>query len=164
MDKSRLVKIIIVFLLIIFTITGCNLSSNDSDEEAALILEIITDQYNEALEELEGNQPNKSKEILSEIDQSYLNHPIKDDINSLILEVDERIKDQEEADFEISKIDTLIKEQKFDEAKLLISLIDRSVLDIKQKDKMIELYEKINTAIAIVDTSSDLGETTSTEP
>lgn len=163
MDKSRLVKIIILFLLITFAITGCDNSSTEMDKEAAIILQTITDQYNEALEELEDNQPYNSKEILKEIDQSYLNYPIKDDINSLLVKVDERIQDQDEVDFEISKIDTLIKEQKFNEAKLLISLVDRSVLNIEQKDKMIELYEKLNTAIAIIGASSIAEETTSQE-
>lgn len=156
MDKSRLVIIIVILFLIIFTITGCNILSGNTNEEAALILEAITDQYNEALEELEYNRPSKAKEILNDIDKNYINYPIKDDINGLIVKVDERISIQEEADVEISKIDTLIKEHKFSEAKLLISLVDRSILHVNQKDKLIELYEKINTATAIVDSTSEV--------
>lgn len=152
MNKSRIFKTVSLFLLVIFVLTGCNKANDEvSLTEDELILKSINEHYNDAKEEADNNEPVKAKVILDDINEGYINYPIKNDIDTLRLQITEQIVKQEDINLELEKADEFIRDQKYGKAILVISLIDKEVLNESQKDKILDYYEYINTATAILD-------------
>ncbi len=152
MNKSSMFTLI-TLLLITFAAISCNKANDDvSLREDELILKSINDYYKDAKDQLKNNEPEKAKEILDDINEGYINYPIKNDIDSLRLQIAEHIIKHEKVNLELEKAGEFISNQKYDNAIIIISSIDKSILNETQKDKILDYYENINTATAILDT------------
>lgn len=152
MNKSGILRLV-TLLLTLFALTGCSKTNDEvSLTEDELILMSINEHYQDAKEESDKNEPEKAKEILHDINEGYVNYPIKNDIDILSIQIDEQILKHEDINFELEEADQHIKNQNYGQALLVLSRIDKKTLNEAQKDKILDYYEYVSTATAILDT------------
>lgn len=111
------------------------LDENSQNDEARKIKEII-DTYLEAKKLFDGNNIDYANEKILSIDKLYSNYPIKDDIDSLKTDIENKIALRDKVKNDIDKSDKLITEKKYDEAQSILNGLDKSVLDDIQKNKV----------------------------
>ncbi|WP_303859869.1 hypothetical protein [Alkalibaculum bacchi] len=126
----------------------------ENDNVEANKLYSILQSYQKAKKAVDENKINEAKEILDDIDERYKNYPIKEDVNSLNNLIQEKVKEVEVINNNITKLEKLIEEKKYDEAKTLIEEINKSSLNEDQKNKINELDSKVTSEKAKAETES----------
>lgn len=123
----------------------------DSDNEEGKELYSIVDTYQKAKKSFEENNVDESKKLLDEINDEYVNYMIKDDIDSLKQQVENKIKEIELIDNNLTKLLGLVDEKKYDEANTLFEEINKNSLNDEQKNKVNELKTRIDTELAEIE-------------
>lgn len=83
----------------------------DNDNEEAYKLYSIVDKYQKAKKLLEENNADKAKKSLDEINSEYVNYIIKDDVDSLRQQIEDKIKEIELINSNLTKLVGLIDEK-----------------------------------------------------
>lgn len=187
-------KITIIFMVLALTLTGCGnsiakksikqanteIASKNYDKALASIelaldedkgnteakkLYSILKSYKKAQSALKDNNIDEAKKALDGIDAKYSNYAIKDDVDLLKNQVKEKSKGIEVANNNITKLEGLIREKKYDESKTLIEEINKSSLNEEQNSKIKELNFKIESEkkTSIAKTANDTAPTKSVE-
>lgn len=123
----------------------------DSDNEEGKKLYSIVDSYQKAKKSFEENNIDESKKLLDGINDEYVNYMIKDDIDSLKQQVENKIKEIELIDSNLTKLLDLVDEKKYDEANTLFEEINKSSLNDEQKNKANELKTRIDTELSEIE-------------
>ncbi|MGG7060165.1 lysozyme inhibitor LprI family protein [Clostridium nigeriense] len=123
----------------------------DNDNEEANKLYSIVDKYQKAKKLLEENNADKAKNLLDEMDSEYVNYKIKDDIDSLKQQVEDKIKEIELVNSNLNDLLSLIDEKKYDEANALFEEINKSSLNEEQTTKLNALKTRIDTELAEIE-------------
>lgn len=82
----------------------------DSDNEEGKKLYSIVDSYQKSKKSFEDNNVDESKKLLDEINDEYVNYMIKDDIDSLKQQVENKIKEIELINSNLTKLLGLVDE------------------------------------------------------
>lgn len=167
-------KITIIFMVLALTLTGCGNSitkksikqanteiasknydkalgsielalDEDKGNAEAKNLYSILESYKKAQSALKDNNIDEAKKALDGIDASYSDYAIKDDVDLLKNQVKVKSKEIEVANKNITKLDGLIGEKKYDKSKTLIETINKNSLNEEQKSKIKELSSKIES-------------------
>ncbi|WP_297714241.1 hypothetical protein [Clostridium sp.] len=123
----------------------------DSDNEEGKKLYSIVDSYQKAKKSFEENNVDEAKKLLDEINDEYVNYMIKDDIDALKQQVENKIKEIELIDSNLTKLLGLVDEKKYDEASALFEEINKSSLNDEQKAEANELKTRIDTELAEIE-------------
>lgn len=123
----------------------------DSDNEEGKKLYSIVDSYQKSKKSFEDNNVDESKKLLDEINDEYVNYMIKDDIDSLKQQVENKIKEIELINSNLTKLLGLVDEEKYDEANTLFEEINKNSLNDEQKNKANELKTRIDTELAEIE-------------
>ena len=91
--------------------------------------------YKNAQNALKENNIEEAKKVLDGIDNEYSDYAIKEDIDLLKNQVKEKFKEVEAINNNISKLEALIWDNKYDEAKTLIEEVNENLLNEEQKIK-----------------------------
>ncbi|MEF9952433.1 MAG: hypothetical protein RR840_02695 [Clostridium sp.] len=126
------------------------LKENPEHEEAKILYSIINS-YFDAKKMIDNDKFNEANKVLVNINPVYKRYFIKGDIELLISQVDNRIKEIEQNKNSLNVISKLIDEKNYSEAKSKISSIDINKLTEDQKVKITELDYKVNEEIARVE-------------
>lgn len=126
--------------------------NEESDNSEALKLYSIIEDYIEAKDLLmKENNIDKVKKVLDGIDAEYVNYAIKEDIDSLKLQLEEKIKEYELVNSNLTNLLTLVDEKKYDEANALVEEINKGSLNKEQKDNVNELKTRIDSELAKIE-------------
>lgn len=123
----------------------------DSDNEEAKKLYGIVDKYQKSKKLLEENNVDEAKKSLDEINSEYVNYTIKEDVDSLRHQIEDKIKEIELINSDLTKLVGLIDEKRYDEAIILFEEINKSSLNEEQKTKANELKTRIDTELAEIE-------------
>lgn len=123
----------------------------DNNNEEAKKLYSIVDKYQKAKKLLEGNNADEAKKSLDEMDSEYVNYTIKEDVDLLKQQVEDKIKEIELVNSNLSKLLNLADEKKYDEANALFEEINKSSLNEEQKTKLDELRTRIDSELAEIE-------------
>lgn len=107
-----------------------------SDNSEAKRLYGIVANHQKAKKSIEENNLDEAKKILSEIDAEYTNYSIKEDIDSLKVQIDEKEKEVQVINNDITNLNNLIEEKMYDEAKSLIDELNKKSLNENQNNKI----------------------------
>lgn len=120
------------------------LDENSKNEEARKIKEIIYT-YLDAKKSLDSNKLDDANMTIDKIDDDYSNYSIKDDVNSLKIDIKNKISLRDKIQNDISKAENLVNEKKYDEAKAILDGLNKNYIDENQKNKVNELLSTIAT-------------------
>lgn len=122
------------------------LDENSKNDEARKTKEII-DTYLNAKKSIDSNNLEEANTTISSIDGEYSNYSIKDDVDSLKTDIENKVSLRDKAQNCITKVQSLINEKKYDEAKAMLDGFNKSNLDENQKNKVNELSSIIVTEL-----------------
>lgn len=125
--------------------------SEDKDNKEAIKTYSIIETYLRAKKELDAGNINEGKKTLDGINSEYMNYTIKEDIELLKISIEEKIREVEIVNANISQAEGLANEKKFDVAKTLIEEINKKSLNEEQKNKISELSANIDTKLAAIE-------------
>ena len=114
------------------------LDKDDKNEEGNKLYGIV-DGYQRAKKLVDNNRIDEARKVLDEIDVEYMNYMVKEDIDSLKQQVEDRLKEIELINSKLIKLSSLVDEKKYDEASVLFEEINKSSLNEEQKSKTNEL-------------------------
>ena len=124
----------------------------DSDNKEAKQLYSIVEDYQKAKGLMEENNTDEAEKVLDGIDAEYVNYAIKEDVDSLKLQIKEKIKSVELINSNLKKLLTLVDEKNYDEANALVEEINKSSLNDEQKNSVNELKTRIDSEVAEIET------------
>lgn len=111
------------------------IDSGVEDEEVKTIYGIL-EAYLEAEELFAKGDFREAQEILNKIDESYINYSVKEDVEGLIKRNDKEIEYLNESDDKLLSLEDNIKNEKYKEADMLISELEKRKLNDEQQDKL----------------------------
>lgn len=123
------------------------LDENNKNDEARKIKEII-DTYLGAKKSLDINKFDDANTTIDKIAGEYSNYSIKDDVDSLKTDIENKISLRNKIKDDIAKVESLVNEKKYDEAKAITDGLNKNYLDENQKSKVNELSSTIATELA----------------
>lgn len=123
------------------------LDEDSKNDEARKIKEII-DIYLNAKKSIDSNNLDEANTTISSIDGEYSNYSIKDDVNSVKTDIENKISIRDNAQDDITQVENFISEKKYEEAKAIIDGLNKSDLDETQKNKVDELSSTITIDLA----------------
>ena len=118
------------------------IDEGSKDEELHKMIRII-EKYNHAKSAYEQGQVEDAKDILDAISEDYTTYSIKDDIDKLKKEIDDINKVSEEIKSEIEKLNTLFEDKCYDDAKDVISSLEKKELTQQQFKEVEDIKTKI---------------------
>lgn len=121
----------------------------DKDNEEANKLYSIVDGYQKAKKLVDENKITKAKEIIDEINSDYINHAIKEDIDSLKSQIDNYVKEVDNITTLLSEAENMFNNKQYAECKNYINdkiLSSLYIID-EQKSKAEEIVKKADEAI-----------------
>ena len=89
------------------------IDEGNKDEDVLKMFKIIN-KYNEVKDSFNEGKVEEAKKLINEINVEYKNYAIKDDVDKLKKEINEKYKDSEKIKLEIGKLDTLFENKKYD--------------------------------------------------
>lgn len=126
------------------------LDEDKDNVEANKIFKIISI-YEETKTLLANNNVILAKEELEKLEDDYTNYSIKDDIEILRKDIDDKLKVVEEINSKLDNISKLIDEKGYSEAKALFLEVSKESLSEEQKNKANELNAKIDFELVKID-------------
>ena len=179
-------------MVLVLTLTGCgnsivkksleqaNIAIESKDYDKALVaLELALDEendnaeanklysiletYQRAKEAVDENKINEAKEILDDIDGRYKNYSIKEDVDSLNNQIEEKTKEVEVTNNNITKLEGLIGEKNYSEAKTLIEEINKGLVNENQQNKINELNSKVDSELTKIEVENKAEKKAKTE-
>lgn len=123
------------------------LDEDSKNDEARKTKEII-DTYLNAKKSIDSNNIDEANTTISSIDGEYSNYSIKDDVDSLKTDIENKILLKNKIKDDIDKAESLVNEKKYDEAKTIIDGLNKNDLDETEKSKVNELTSTIATELA----------------
>lgn len=125
------------------------LDENSENNEAAKIKGII-DTYINAKKLYDNNNLDEADKKISIIHVDYPNYAIKDDVDLLKTDIKNKISSRDKVKNDIAKVEGLVNEKKYDEAKKMLDGFNQSDLDENQKNKINALSSTMTTDLAKV--------------
>ena len=126
------------------------LDEDNKNEEANNLYRIV-DVYQKAKKLVDDNKIDEAKEVLDEIDVEYINYAVKEDIDSLKQQVEDKLKEIELINGKLTQLSSLVDEKKYDEANILFEEINKNSLNEEQKNKVNELKSRIDSELAEIE-------------
>lgn len=126
------------------------IDEGSNDEEIKSMTSII-ENYNEANLKFEKGNLEEAKEILDKINKDYAKYSIKDDVDNLKENIDNKIKSQKEISSKITDIKDLVKNENYSNANTLIKELDKNKLSEKDKNEINELQSNIDLQLAKIE-------------
>ncbi|MBU3192627.1 hypothetical protein [Clostridium algidicarnis] len=126
------------------------LNEKGDNSEAKRLYGIVAN-HQKAKKVIEENNLDEAKKILSEIDAEYTNYSIKEDIDSLKVQIDEKEKEVQVINNDITNLNNLIEEKMYDEAKSLIDELNKKSLNENQNNKINEAKDRIDSELAKIE-------------
>lgn len=173
-------KATIVLIVLVLTLTGCGNNSSrklikqakseieakeydkvlsslrlalyeDNDNVEAEKLRSIVESYKNAKRLMEENNIDEASKLIDEIDEEYINYGIKEEVDKLKIDLDNKVIEIAKVEVHIKEIDKLFNNMEYEECKSyivnnLLGLVDSTEPNInatrEQKSRAIEIYEK----------------------
>lgn len=123
----------------------------DKDNKEAKEMYSIVEEYKNIKGLIDENAWKEASEAISKINDAYVNYPIKEDIELLQVQIDEKMQEVKAVEEKITVLKYLVEEKKYDEAKALIEGIKENLILKEQINTVQELQDKVDTEIAIAD-------------
>lgn len=123
----------------------------DEDNEEANKLYNIVNQYQKSKSLLDEGNINEAKKFLDKIENEYINYTIKEDIDNLKQQVENKINEIELINNNLNNLLGLIDEKKYNEANTLFEEINKSSLNEEQKIKVKELKTRIDSELSEIE-------------
>lgn len=120
----------------------------DKDNEVANKLYNIINNYKEAKALMEEDKLNEAKEKIESIDKSYKEYKIKEDIETLKESIEARIKEIDEINEQINKLQDLINEENYTDATAMLKELLVKNNNSEQTAKLEELNGVIEDGVA----------------
>lgn len=115
---------------------------NDVKNQEAVVLKNIINDYLTGKEYFQQGKIEEAQKTFQGIDPQYSEYSIKDDINSVKKQIEEHKKTNEAINNDISKLITLYDDKKYDDAKKIISELNKKNAE-KENNKQAYI-EKLN--------------------
>lgn len=125
----------------------------ENDNEEAKKLYSIVENYQKVQDLMKENNIDEAKKTLDGINTEYVNYAIKEDIDSLKLQVEEQIKGRDLVNNNLTKLLKLVDEKKYDEANALVEEIHKSTPTKEQKNNVDELKIRIDSELAEIESN-----------
>lgn len=122
-----------------------------SKDKSIKIMYSIIETYNNAYDKFEEDNIEEAKKIIDEINNEYVEYSIKDDVDSLKVKIDEKVKIQDEINDYIEQIKKLVKNKDYNDAKSLIEEVNKKELSEKNKEEIDELNNRIESELSIIE-------------
>lgn len=123
------------------------LDENSKNDEARKIKEVI-DTYFDAKKSLDSNKLDDANTTINNIDNKYCDYSIKEDVDSLKINIENKISLRDKIKYDIAKAESLVNEKKYDEAKAILDGLNKNDLEETQKSKVNELLSTIAAELA----------------
>ncbi|GIM29366.1 hypothetical protein CPJCM30710_20320 [Clostridium polyendosporum] len=123
----------------------------DSNNKEAKELKDIIDGYLKAKKAYDNNNLDESKKLVEGINEKYMNLSIKDDIDKLKADIKDAQQTIAEINQSIEKLNILVNDKKYDEAKALSQELNGKHLSDEQRGKLAEIVKRMNDELAKIE-------------
>lgn len=120
------------------------IDEGSKDESITKIVQII-ETYNKSVTLFEQGNSEEAKNSIEEINQDYINYSIKDDIDNLKIEIEEKYSLTQEINEEFNQLEEFASAKNYDEAENIIKNLNEKELTEEQKNKILEFENKIQS-------------------
>lgn len=134
------------------------LDSNSNNDKALQLKEMVNT-YLDSKKLFESGEVDEANKEINDINQEYSNYNgFKDDVNDLKNQINSDIKNNKEINDKIDKVRGEIDKKDYNEAKSLITNLEKEKLDKNQKQQVEDLKGRVNSELEKIESEKKLAE------